>query len=143
MFVFIYPISPLATAWPCIRLTLAPGVCNLCVRVKYRAPLPHLRHNFRGARALLGGLEQILTGVAKCFVKEIGRLASTHPVGVLCLLLSVKPALLPIRPLDPHSSFQNEFPTLSAIPLGVSRVGWQMGQTQSCPLRPPSPTTHA
>lgn len=33
MFVFIYPISPPATAWPCIRLTLAPGVCNACVHV--------------------------------------------------------------------------------------------------------------
>lgn len=140
---FIYPISPLATAWPCIRLTLAPGVCNICacvcVCVKYSAPLPHLRHNFRGVRALLGRLRRILTGVANCFVKEIGRLASTHPAGVLCLLPSVKPALLPIRPLDPDSFFQNEFPTLSAIPLGVSRVGWQMGQTQSCPKRPPHP----
>lgn len=33
VFVFIYPISPLATAWPCIRLTLAPGACNVCERV--------------------------------------------------------------------------------------------------------------
>lgn len=90
VFVFIYPISPLATAWPCIRLTLAPGACNICVCVKYSAPLLFLRHNFRGVRALLGGVRQILTGAANCFVREIGRLASTHPATVLCLLPSVK-----------------------------------------------------
>lgn len=139
MFVFIYPISPLATAWPCIRLTLAPGVCNVCVCVKVCAPLPHLRHHFRGVCALLGRLRRILTGVANCFVKEIGRLASTRPAGVLCILPSVKPTLLPIRPLDPDSFLPKWIPHPFCQSLGCQQSGVADGTDTE--LAPEDPTT--
>lgn len=108
------------------------------VCVKDSAPLSHLWHHFRGVRALLGRLRRVLTGVANCFVKEIGRLASTRPAGVLCILPSVKPTLLPIRPLDPGSFLPKWILHPFCHSLGCQQSGVADGtDTELAPKDPP------